>query len=82
MAKVVSKLLLKIQMIETIKHITLELIRNVSPKFALHALIHCTGVGIPSVTMFMGQYHFNRLYRALSWCPAELGFRNQMSWIF
>jgi len=67
MAKVISKLLIKIQMIETIKHITLKLRRNVSPKFALHALIHCSGVGIPFVTVFVGQCHFNQLFKGL--CP-------------
>jgi len=39
MANMMSKLLIKIQMIEAIKHITVELGRNVSPKFTLHALI-------------------------------------------
>jgi len=61
MANMITKLLIKIQMTETIKHITLELRRNVSPKFTLHALIHCSNVGIPSLTVFLGQYHFNQL---------------------
>jgi hypothetical protein len=39
MAKAVSKASIKIQMIETIKHTTLELRRNVSSKFTLHELI-------------------------------------------
>lgn len=57
----ISKLLIKIQMTEAIRHITVELGRNVSPKFTLHALSHCSGVGIPSVTVFLRQYHFNQL---------------------
>jgi len=61
MARVISMLLIKIQMTETIKYITLELRRNVSPKFSLHALIHCSGVWIPSVAVFLGQYHFSWL---------------------
>jgi hypothetical protein len=51
MTKAGSKISVKIQMIETIKHTTLELRRNISSKFTLHTCIHCSGIGIPSVTV-------------------------------